>query len=436
MISISPDGANISFVRCPGRNDENCSLFIADASNGQNERKILSRPRPFRLGDNRFSPDGRSIVFAVGHSETAGNEFGLMEVEIESGTERVLTSEKFFNIRNIAWLPGGKGLLLTASRNSTRNYRIWQLSRDSGEVFPLTKDSESYAHLSLDGQSKVLVSTQVKEDFRLKAFEMEDPSVDRTLAKAGSVSYAANGRIIFSSIMSGNDEIWSINKDGTGQRQLTNNSADESVPLASSVDDSIFFASNRTGAIQIWKMNSDGSEQVQITRREAGPPLLVSPDGRWLYFQHSLQKTLWRVPVEGGEEELVLDKRKHQIAVSPDGSFAAFPEKQGGEIVLMIASLADSQTSKIFKLPVPQHELFALRWSPDGQDIVYVSGAGEYENKTLWRQPLDASLPQKIIDLGTERLYNHCFALAPDGKAFAITHGGWQHDAVLLTGLK
>lgn len=435
-ISISPNGEHISFVRCPGRGDENCSLFIADAASGQNERKLLSRPRPFRLADNRFSPDGRSIAFAVGQSETAANDFGLMEVEVESGSERALTGEKFFNIRSMAWLPGGKGLLFTASRNSMRNYRIWQLSRVSGEVLPLTKDSESYSHLSLDGQSRVLVSTQVKEDFRLKAFEMEAPSTDRILANAGSVSYAAKGRIVFSSIMSGNDEIWSINNDGSGQRQLTNSSADEHTPLASPVDDSIYFTSNRTGAFQIWKMNADGSDQTRITRSEGGAPLLVSTDGRWLYFHHSLHKTLWRVPAEGGEEQLVLDKRKHQIAVSPDGLQAAFPEKQGAEIVLMIASLADGQTSRIFKLAVPQSELSALRWSANGENILYVAGPGEYENKTLWRQSFDAGPPVKIADLGTERLYNHCLALAPDGKSFAITHGGWQHDAVLLTGLK
>ena len=435
-ISISPDGARISFVRCPGREDENCSLFIADAADGQNEQKILSRPRPFRIGDNRFSPDGNSLAFAVGHSETSANEFALKEVEIKSGKERDLTSQRFFNIRNIAWLPGGRGLLFTASRLSPKNYRIWQLSRDSGEAVPLTKDSESYSHLSLDNRSNILVSTQVKEDFQLQVFQMEDPSVNRILAAAGSVAYGTNGKILFSSMMSGNDEIWSINADGSGQRQLTNNPAVEHTALASPVDDSIFFSSNRTGEIQIWKMNADGTGQTQITRKEAGAPMLVTPDGRWLYFHHSLYKTIWRVPVEGGEEELILDKRKHQIALSQDGQQAAFPEKQGSETVLALVSLADGQTSTIFKLAPQQTELFAVRWSADGESLIYVAGTGEYENKTLWRQPLDGSPPQKIADLGNERLYNFCLALSPDGKTFAVTHGDWKHDAVLLKGLK
>ncbi len=435
-ISISPDGSSISFVRCPGRDKENCSLFIADAADGSNERKIVSRPRPFRIGDNRFSPDGNFVAFAVGQSETSANEFGLMEVEIKSGKERDLTSQRFFNIRNLAWLPNGRGLLFTASRIPNKNFRIWQVSRDSGDVEPLTKDSENYSHLSLDRQSSILVSTQIKQDFRLRLFQMENPSANRFLADATRVAYASDGRILFSTMMSGNDEIWSINADGSGQRQLTSNPAEDNTPMSSPVDDSIFFSSNRTGEVQIWKMRADGSDQTQITRKEGGSPLLVSSDGHWLYYHHSLYKTLWRVPTEGGEEELILDKRKHQIAISPDGQQAAFPEKQGSENVLMLVSLADGQTGRFFKLAVAQSELFAVRWSADGKDLMYVSGAGEYENKTLWRQPMDGGPPQKIADLGNERLYNFCLALAPDGKTFAVTHGGWRHDAVLLTGLR
>jgi Tol biopolymer transport system component len=90
-ISISPDGAKISFVRCYYRDDEYCSLWIADSLDGKNERKLVSRSRPLRIGANRISPDGKSVAFAVGQSNNQANEFALMEVDIESGAERELT---------------------------------------------------------------------------------------------------------------------------------------------------------------------------------------------------------------------------------------------------------------------------------------------------------------------------------------------------------
>jgi len=47
---------------------------------------------------------------------------------------------------------------------------------------------------------------------------------------------------------------------------------------------------------------------------------------------------------------------------------------------------------------------------------------------------LDEEKPRKIAALGDEGI--NSFALAPDGKNFAVVQGGWLHDTVLLKGLK
>ncbi|HRH45142.1 MAG TPA: winged helix-turn-helix domain-containing protein [Pyrinomonadaceae bacterium] len=432
-ISLSPDDSRISFVRCLGSEVENCSLYIADSQDGKNEKKLISRPRPFRIGDNEISTDGKRVVFAVGHSETAANEFGLMEVDIETGAERQITSEKFFNIRNLTQLPNENGLLITASRTSTGRYRIWLIS-PNGRVTPVTNDSESYMGLSIDKSASYLISNQVREDFQIQLFETENPNQSRNLAEATSVAFTPDGKIIFGSMKSGNYEIWSINLDGSGQRQLTNNPADENWALASPSNNSIFFVSNRTGEMQIWRMDADGSNPKQITRQGGGEPLLVSPDGLWLYYQQNLYKSLWRVPVEGGEEQIILDKRKDQIAVSPDGSQAAFTEYQDGKNVLIIVSLANNQTVKTFRLADERATLFHLKWSADGESLTYILALDQFENNTLWQQQLNRTPPKKIADLGDERISG--YAIAADGKSFAISKGNWRHDAVLLKGLK
>ena len=435
-ISISPDGGRISFVRCAWRDDEFCALFTADASDGRNVRKILSRPRPFRIGDNEISSDGKTIAFAVGQSETQANEFGLSEVNIESGQERELTAQKFFNIRSLAWLPDRSGLLLTASRVPNKHFRIWQISNPSGEAMPLTNDSETYLALSLDQAASRLVATQTKQDFHLHLLNLENPSIKQKLGDASSVAFAPNGKIIFSSLMTGNDEIWSINADGSGQRQLTNNPADEYVAVVSPDGNSIFFSSNRTGEVHVWRMNADGSNQTQITQKMGGFPLFVSPNESLLYYHHNLTKTLWRISLQDGEEKLILAKRNHHFAISPDGLQVAFLEKHGEANVLMIVSLADLQTVKTFKVADEKSELIQLNWSPDGRFLAYILAAGEFENKILWFQPLDGKTPHQIADLGNERMIGSGFALSPDGKSFAVVQGGWQHDANLLTGLK
>lgn len=436
-IGVSPDGGKISFVRCYHREDENCSLWIADSADGKNERKLAARPRPFRIGDNEFSTDGKSIVFAAGQSENQANDFGLSEVSIESGAERQLTAQNFFNIKSLARLPGSRDLLITASRISDKNFRIWQVFAASGDAVPLTNDSETYSILSLDREGDILVSTQVKQEFRLRIYQTENAAAPRILADAESVAFAPNGKIIFSSRMTGNDEIWSSDAGGGGQRQLTNNAAGESTPVASPDNNSIFFASNRTGEVHVWRMNADGSNQTQITHTEGGFPLSVSPDGKWLYYHSGRQRTLWRVAVEGGEEQLILNKRKYYFAVSPDGLQIAFSENQGAENVLTLVSLVDGQTIKTFNFANEKARLLALKWSPNGENLIYILAENSSTKNALWQQPLDGKPLRRIADLGAEELSELSgFALAPDGKSFAAAQGGWLHDAVLLRGLK
>ena len=44
-LSLSPDGGTLSYVRCYYRDDEYCSLWVADAGNGKNERKLVTHAR-------------------------------------------------------------------------------------------------------------------------------------------------------------------------------------------------------------------------------------------------------------------------------------------------------------------------------------------------------------------------------------------------------
>ncbi len=74
-------------------------------------------------------------------------------------------------------------------------------------------------------------------------------------------------QIAFVSDDSGNDEIWVINRDGNGARQLTLNQWEwDKHPSWSPDGTKIVFWSNRTGNRQIWVMDADGGSLYSLSR--------------------------------------------------------------------------------------------------------------------------------------------------------------------------
>lgn len=72
-------------------------------------------------------------------------------------------------------------------------------------------------------------------------------------------------RLAFSSNRDGNDEIYLMNPDGTGQTRLTNNTASDVQPDFSADGSRIVFQSDRDGVQQIYVMNRDGTGQMRLT---------------------------------------------------------------------------------------------------------------------------------------------------------------------------
>jgi Tol biopolymer transport system component len=83
----------------------------------------------------------------------------------------------------------------------------------------------------------------------------------------------------------GNPDIFVMNADGSGLRQLTNGPQLDIWPDWVRGSEQIVFVSDRTGVPNIWIMNADGSDQHQVTHLGAasfGPSW--TPDGRKIIF--------------------------------------------------------------------------------------------------------------------------------------------------------
>jgi DNA-binding winged helix-turn-helix (wHTH) protein/Tol biopolymer transport system component len=434
-VSFSPDDEQLSFIRCKYQDDDFCSLMVID-TDGKNERKLLTRQRPIRLAGAQFSPDGKSIAFASGQSWNGGSDFRLMGIDLASGAEHLISQTKFFDIKNLKWLPDGEGMLLTAKETLDGRLRIWHVATATGETRALTNDATDYMSLSLNKAADKLIATHTSNTFHLYLARMEDLNNPKNLAVARyGFTFAPDGKLIYE----GNDsDIWTINREGGEQRQLTNNSFADFLPRVSPDGRYVFFTSNRSGSNHVWRMNADdGSNPVQVTKQEGGYPQFVSTDSNWVYyFASGNNANLRRVPAQGGEETQV---SLPSLSLSPDGKVVAyFSRGKDGDnrVTLALMAVEEKKIVRACKLvgdrPLPSVLERISGWSSDSKNFFYLTTDG-FRNH-LWRQSLDAESPKLIGDLGTEEIAH--FAVAPDGMSFAFIRGRWIHDAVLIEGLK
>lgn len=104
---------------------------------------------------------------------------------------------------------------------------------------------------------------------------------------------AGKGRIFFSAVAGGYTrhnnghriEIYSIGRDGSGLKRLTNNRRFDNEPAVSPDGKRIAFARRTSRNAHIWIMNSDGTGQRQLTHGKGWERLpTFSPDGRRILY--------------------------------------------------------------------------------------------------------------------------------------------------------
>jgi TolB protein len=169
-------------------------------------------------------------------------------------------------------------------------------------------------------------------------------------------------KIAFVRFADRNFEVYVVNADGSGLRNLTRNAAWDSWPVWSPDGRRIAFlrgGSYRQPNSEIYVMNADGSGQRRLTRNPALPPPRDWPAG----------PEPWRARAVWHDGDPVW---------SPDAKKIAFVSGRDGGIPEFYVMNADGSGQR--NLTRNPAEDFAPAWSPDGRKIAFVSdreGNGE-----------------------------------------------------------
>ncbi|MBD3270102.1 DUF5050 domain-containing protein [Candidatus Peregrinibacteria bacterium] len=192
-------------------------------------------------------------------------------------------------------------------------------------------------------------------------------------AEVGFAQPANYNKIVFTSDQGGDNEIYSMNKDGTERTQLTNNTYYDALLDVSPDGTKILFTNSSLGNYEIFQMDIDGSNVVNLTNNSANDwnfnTAVYSPDGSKVYF----------VTDRTGNDEI--------FSMNSDGT---------NPVNLTNNSADDTR----------------IALSPDGSEIFFITRRVSFSNPEVFKMNSDGSNP---VNISNDTLINGDPALSNDG---------------------
>lgn len=437
-VTFSPDGKTIAFIR------NSTLIMLADSADGGNIRQLAKASDGNRWINLAWSPKD-NIIATVYFSQIDSNDH-ISEISVADGSEtQAASSFPWLRLRGVAWLPDASGLVVSGRDHDIQASQLWQIVRSSGETRRITNDLSIYTGATLTKDGRTILSVQENYSSNLWTGSGDKTAKPRQITSElgrdegmSGIAVAPDGRLIYTVRLKGDQDLWTINADGSGSRPITFNSKANFSPVVSPDGRYIAFVSTRTGNFDIWRMDFDGGNPIQLSNSsdQDGDPVF-SPDGKFVFY-HSIDgnsvSTIWKVPINGGTPVQVTKFWSRRPLVSPDGNFLVC-ETRGSDSdpapkLTLVSSNGGAVTREI-GLPLTAKSR-TIRWSSDGKALIYAESRNRVDN--LWMQPIDGGSPVQLTNFESDRIFR--FDVSSDGQTFAMARGNENSDVVMVNGFR
>lgn len=226
-------------------------------------------------------------------------------------------------------------------------------------------------------------------------------------------------------------EIVTVNADGTGETNLTNNPALDAGPQWSPDGSRIAFQSRRSDEGDVWIMNADGSSPFNVTNNEAAFELHPSwsPDGTKIaYMSRTPFDQIFVINADGTNNTFIAGTADADAGFpswSPDGTKIAFATSRDGNAEIYVMNADGSNPVNL-----TQHAGFDLSpvWSPDGTKIAWFTtrdGNGE-----IFVMNADGSNP---VNVTRHAALDRMGGWSPDGRYLVFSSDRDGNDEIYVT---
>ena len=434
-LTFSPDGRKFAYVLANNPKVGEYRLIIRSLE-GSDERTLASGPLNEVLSDPAWSPDGKTIVAPVSQPGEALS--GLVAIDVESGKRNLFLTSDDKVFQRPVWLPDGSGLLVLGSDAFATRTQIFFVSFSGKKVFRITRDTNTYADLSLaaDGHTAATILSQT----HLNPYVMPEganSSQARQLSIGSPTNYASwtrDGQLVTSA----GAGLMLLNPDSGAKTPFLSQLPVATFARACSNGHIVFAAPpGEKRQLNIWQADADGGNLQKLTSGKLDLTPVCSPDAKSVLYADADGK-LAKVPLEGGATQQISELAVFSgITISADGKFAAFVTFRLGDSKekLALVSLDSTQPPRFLEFERPRAGLSPtfggapVRFASNGNGIIYPVRHGDTDN--LWLQHLDGSPGQQLTDFKSELIRD--FDWSFDGKRLAVIRGHWESDVMLIS---
>ena len=464
-LTFSRDGQTIAYVR---QNDPDIGKYLLLTANadGSGEKVVVRGATNAGLSTVAWRPDVNwigGLLPVQMKNLTTVEEVQVSASTPDSAPTRTLITSADVLSSETAWLRDGSGVLVTyvSAETGFARSQIGFFSLPDGGFRPVTKDTNSYANLTLSEDGKTLATVQQKATNTL--YLVQANGFTGTVPSPSAAFDKSNGAFTWaddeSFVVVNTHELVRVSKNGTNSTVLA---SDPKAVIFSPSGCNAEVSGGLTGtqrmryivfpwaahsaerAVELWRVGIDGSNLTRLTKVNAPPDLLAacSPDGKWVYYTEHNPDVLRRVPIDGGNPETLSVEAvpntivaTSDITISPDGKRLAYilsssgqqGQTQSGEKIAMInLESAGKVTPTLLE---PNHGIIGrMRFTPDGKGLAYAVTEGGTDN--IWVQPLDGSAMHRLTNFTTQNTVS--FEWSPDDKTLAIQRFNVESDVVLL----
>ena len=429
-VAWSPDGKQIVYhERLAGD-----PLYVADR-NGTNSHKILGPPAGTHQHFPIWSVNGQWIYLARGRPST--HEMDLWRVRVDGEGLEQLTRRKL-DVRYPTPIDE-RTVLYSARDTDGAGPWLWVLDVETKVSRRASIGLEQYASVAASADGRRLVATVQDSRAGLWSVPILDhtatesdaePFADLPTTRALAPRFGGSAMFYLSSRGSG-DGLWRYSEGKVAEIWRGSETALLEPAAVSPDGEAVVLLLRKNDGWRLHTLRADGTQLEVLTESvDARGSAAWSPDGRWITsggYEEGVEG-LFKISVDGGAPEQIVDGEALNPVWSPDGNLIVFAGAQVNVVSPLLAVRPNGDPVEL-----PEIEVFRFgqraRFLPDGSGLVYMQGNGPSQD--FWLLDL-ASMKSRQLTRLDPNATMRTFDITPDGQRIVFDRLSLDSDIVLI----